>query len=142
MCHLLPELGITPRSEEELTSQRLARSKGCKQTQEIHVWLQCFALYVAVIAVKCPAQVPELMAYMIQIIRASQEYEVLAQFTYNEAYRRQAAVTQHKEWSKINPLIFSVCFTRRARRGQRCESCLSASNGSGYWGGESDMPQD
>ena len=96
------------------------------------------------VAVKCPAQVPELMAYMIQIIRASQEYEGLAWFTYDEAYRRQAAVTQHREWSKINSLIFSVCFTDRARRGQRCEWCLSAAHGSGgcvNGGGESDMSQ-
>ena len=80
---------------------------------------------------------------MIQIIRASQEYEGLAWFTYDEAYRRQAAVTQHREWSKINPSIFSV-FTGRARRGQRCEWCLSASHGSGdciNGGGESDMSQ-
>ena len=67
---------------------------------------------------KCPNRVPEMMAYMIQIIRASQEYEGLAWFAYDEAYRRQAAITQHYEWSRINPSIFSVCFTGRARRGQ------------------------
>ena len=141
MCDLLPEFWVTPHSEEEVASQRSARSRGRKRTQEIHVWLQCFALYAAVAAVKCLA---EMMAYMIQIIWASQEYEGLAWFAYDEAYRRQAAVTQHYEWSRINPSIFSVCFTGRARRGQRCEWCLSASHSSGdcaNGAGESEVSQ-
>ena len=54
-CDLLPEFWIIPRSEEEVTSQRLAKSRGRKRTQEIHVWLQCFAVYVAVVASKCPS---------------------------------------------------------------------------------------
>ena len=81
---------------------------------------------------------------MIQIIRASQEYEGLAWFAYDEAYRRQAAVTQHYEWSRINPSIFSVCFTGRAKRGQKCEWCLSASHSSGdcaNGAGESEVSQ-
>ena len=97
LCDLLPEFWITPRSEEEVASQRLARSKGRKRTQEIHVWLQCFAVYVAVVASKCSNRVPDMMAYMIQIIRANQEYEGLAWFAYDKAYRRQAAATQHWE---------------------------------------------
>ena len=70
------------------------------------------------------------MAYMIHIIRSSQEYEGVSWFIYNEAYRRQAAVTKHVEWSRVNPLIFTVCFTSKAKRGQRCEWCLSATHGS------------
>ena len=50
-----------------------------------------------------PKQVPEMMAYMMHIIRTSQEYEGLSWFIYDEAYRRQAAATKHVEWSKINP---------------------------------------
>ena len=65
---------------------------------------------------------------MVHIIRTNQEYEGLSWFVYNEAYRRQAAATGHMEWSKINPSIFTVCFTSKARRGQRCEWCLSASH--------------
>ena len=56
---------------------------------------------------KYPEWVPESMAYMIHIIKASQEYEGLAWFMYDKAHRRQAA-TGFTEWSKINPSIFSV----------------------------------
>ena len=131
MCDLLPKFWITPHNKEEMASQRLARSKRRKRTQEIYVWLQCFAAYVAMIASKCSNRVPEMMAYMIQIIRANQKYEGLAWFANDEAYRRQAAVTQHWEWSRINPSIFAVYFTGKARRGKRCEQCLSASHSSG-----------
>ena len=78
MCDLLPEFLIIPHSKEEIALQRFARSRGWRRTQEIHVWLQCFVLYVAVVAVKCLRRVLEMMAYIIQIICASQEYEGLA----------------------------------------------------------------
>ena len=80
---------------------------------------------------KWPQWIPEMMAYMVQIIRASQEYEGLWWFVYDEAYRRQEATTGHVEWSKINPSIFTVCFTSKAKSGQRCELCLSSSHSSG-----------
>ena len=72
-----------------------------------------------------PEEVPELMAYMIHIIKASQEYEGLAWFMYDEAYRRQAAATGFTEWLKINRSIFTVCFNSRAKSGVRCELCLT-----------------
>lgn len=142
MGDLLPEFWVAPREGEDKTAQGMARSRGRRRTQDICVWSQCFAIYVAVMSAKWPQRVPEMMAYMIQIIRASQEYEGLWWFVYDEAYRRQAAATGHVEWSKINPSIFTVCFTSKARRGQRCELCLSSSHGSGECilaGGDEDL---
>jgi len=130
MCELLPEFWMAPREGEESATQRTAKSRGRRQTQDIHVWLQCFAVYVAVMSARWPKQVPEMMAYMMHIIRTSQEYEGLSWFIYDEAYRRQAAATKHVEWSKINPSIFTVCFTGKAKRGQRCEWCLSLTHSS------------
>ena len=72
MCELIPEFWMVHRGEEEVPAQRAARSKGRKQSQNIHVWLQCYAIYIAVMAGKYPERVPELMAYMIHIIKASQ----------------------------------------------------------------------
>ena len=71
-----------------------------------------------------------MMAYMINIIKASQEYEGLAWFLYDEAYCRQAAAAGHTEWSKVNPSIFTVCFTAKAKGGKRCEWCLSLTHNS------------
>ena len=57
---------------------------------------------------KYPELVPELMAYMIHILKASREYEGLAWFMYDKAYRRQATVTGFAEWLKSNLSIFTV----------------------------------
>ena len=54
-------------------------------------------MYVAVVSGKWPEQMPQLMAYMIHIIKASQKYEGLAWFMCDEAYQRQAAATRHTE---------------------------------------------
>ena len=130
MCELLPEFWIAPREEQDTAGIKTAKSKERKCTQEICIWLQCFAVYVVVMSVRWPKRVPEMMAYMIHIIRTSQEYEEVSWFIYDEAYRRQAAVTKHVEWSRVNPSIFTVCFTSKAKKGQRCEWCLSATHGS------------
>ena len=55
---------------------------------------QCFAYYVGVLASSKPALVPDLMAYMISIIRASQEFEGSAWTVYDDAYRRQSSHSQ------------------------------------------------
>ena len=86
---LLPEFWSTLKPGESSAK----RTKAKKRVQDINVWLQCFALYVGVMATKSPKQVPELMAYMISILRASQEYDGSAWETYDAAYRRQAAAT-------------------------------------------------
>lgn len=39
------------------------------------------------------------MAYLINIIRATQEYERSAWVVYDLAYRCQATATDHKKWS-------------------------------------------
>ena len=88
MCELIPEFWMAHKGEEEAPTQRVAQSKGRKQSQNIYVWLQCYAVYVTVLAGKHPERVSELMAYMIHIIKASQEYEGLAWFMYDEAFRR------------------------------------------------------
>ena len=68
------------------------------------------------------------MAYMITIIRASQKYEGSAWVAYDTAYRRQAAAQGKTEWSRINPSLYAICFTGKARRADRCDRCLSTTH--------------
>ena len=117
MCELIPEYWIIQKCEEA-SAQRMTRTRGRKQSQNILVWVRCFAMYVAVVAGKWPRRVPEMMAYMINIVKAHQEYKGLAWFLYDEAYRRQAAATGHTEWSKVNPSIFTMCFIAKAKEGE------------------------
>jgi hypothetical protein len=121
MLELLPEVWTNQGGDKK-------RSSSKKKIQDINIWLQCYALYVGVRALKAPKLIPELMAYQISILRASQEYEGTAWATYDAAYRRQAATTGHTEWSKINPSLYTLCFTGKAKKVPRCELCMSASH--------------
>lgn len=63
MCELIPEFWMVHTGEDDVPAQRVVRSKGRKQSQNIYVWLQCYAIYVAVMAGKYPERVPELIAH-------------------------------------------------------------------------------
>lgn len=92
------------------------------------MWLQCFTIYVGVMLSKHPEAVPELMSYMVSIVRASEDYDGLAWVRYDAAYRRQAAANRNSKWSQINRSLFLLCFTGKAQVAKRCDLCLSASH--------------
>ena len=86
-----------------------------------------FSTYVSVMSTVHPHAVPELLAYLIFILRASQDFGGVAWVTYNAAFRRQAFITGNHQWSKVNPSLYSICFSGVARTCTRCELCLSLS---------------
>jgi len=65
---------------------------------------------------------------LINTVKASQEFEGSTWAVYDAAYRRQAAATGHSKWSRVNPSLYSVYFTGKAKKTARCERCLSASH--------------
>ena len=62
------------------------------------------------------------MAYLVTITRVSQD---LAWVRYDASYHRQAAISDNRKWSQINPTLYSLCFTACAVTAKRCELCLS-----------------
>ena len=48
---------------EDRSERRVSVGKGKKWVKGIAAWLQCFAVYVSVVARSLPGIVPELMAY-------------------------------------------------------------------------------
>ena len=91
---------------------------------ELIPWVQCFAAYTSVMSRRFPESVPELLAYMTGIIRASGEYGP-TWTGYDSAFRRQAASTGNRIWSRINPSLYAVCFTGKAQGIPRCSTCAS-----------------
>ena len=47
---------------------------------------------------------------------------------YNETLRRQAAVSDNQQWSKLNPSLFSLCFTGKGHKTGRCRWCLGTTH--------------
>ena len=103
-----------------------SRTRAKKRLLNLHQWLQCFALYVGVMAPHYPARVPELMAYMVGIIRAHQEFEGTAWPAYDDAYRRLAAASGDSSGQGSTRPTTPSDYTGRARKTAHCEHCLSA----------------
>ena len=85
--------------------------------------MQCFTTYVAILATKFPEAVPDLMAYMLSIIRAYQEYEHPQWRNYDEAFSDKAATTGNRKWSVIDSHLYNQIFTGRARKLPVCTLC-------------------
>jgi len=115
MFELLPELLADLRDGESSVKQP-GRVRGRRRVQDLNVWLQCFAVFVTVVARSSPGAVPGMMAYMVSIIRASQEYEGGAWTTYDAGFRRQAATTGLQEWARINSSLYTICSPARQGR--------------------------
>ena len=124
MGDLLPENGMFRADEGSTTSLGVVRRR--RQITDVHTWVQCFAVYVGVMSHKYPEAVPELLAYMILIVRSSREFAELTWARYEADYRRHAASSDNRQWSRINPSMYAVHFTGKAQAATpRCELCAS-----------------
>ena len=85
-----------------------------KPIRDLLTWIQCFNIYIAVVAKKHPDMVPEMLAHMLIVMRAQREYEEPAWRLYDEAFRDKAAATGNRKWSQIDTHIYNQIFTGRA----------------------------
>ena len=84
---------------------------------DLATWLQCFALYAAVLAKEQPGRIQELMAYQTAICRAAQKYKWPSWVVYDQTFRQEAAGSG-SSWAKVDPSTFSLCFTGQARNAE------------------------
>ena len=71
-----------------------------------------------------PADVVEMLAYMSQIHKASQEFVGTAWVNYDTTFRRQAAASGNRRWLAVNACLYSHFFTGKATPGNAA-SCVS-----------------
>ena len=95
---------------------------GASSQSSLFLWSAThYSLLTAVITSKYSDKVPNIMAYLKIITRASRNYEDLAWASYNAVFRLQAANRNTFNWSTT---LFNA-FTGRARFLPRCPYCLS-----------------
>ena len=121
MAELLPEAFVSARAPSQMGPSAVVYQKW--PATNVLIWVQCFGVYVGILAKQFPDAVPELMSYMISIIKASKNYEGLAWVNYDTLYCRWAAATNCRKWSQINLSLFSLCFTGKAQGLQHCDLC-------------------
>ena len=83
---------------------------------------------MSVMSRRFPADVVELLAYISQIHKASQEFVGTAWVNYNTTFRKQAAASGNRRWSAVNVCLYSPCFTGKATPGKYCDLCFSAAH--------------
>ena len=113
MVELLPERLDTANSED-------AKLKRKKRSLSILEWLQCYAVYVTVVARKQPECLTDLMGYQSLIIEANMKYKNDCWIGYDRRFRQQAASCPHTPWSTIDTTLWNLAFTGHART-TRCK---------------------
>ena len=97
-----------------------------KTIPDLATWVQCFGLVTAVVARQTPERVPELMAYLAIITKASQKYKWPSWVIYDQNFRMDAAGNPAQVWSKVDPSIYAQCFTGQALSTENwCSRCQS-----------------
>ena len=119
MSDLLPEhLGQAALEEDSKSKSRH------HPVSTITQWLQCFAVYTAVIARKHPGRVIDLMGYQILIIEAHHEYRNDSWLNYDRRFRLRVAAQPGRSWAAIDSTIWNLAFAGQAKATQ-CNHCFS-----------------
>ena len=97
-----------------------------KMIPNLATWLQCFALYMVVVTDKEPDRTSNLLAYMVTIAKASVKYSWPSWVVYDQNFQQEAADNGLKDWAKVDPSIYTQCFTNAAVSDEKwCKNCQS-----------------
>ena len=88
-------------------------------------WTQAFLAYTAALVSEHPSATLELLAYSLRIIKASQQYDGLYWRTYDTHFRINAAASGNRQWSRLDPDLYTRFFTGRAKPAVACSVCDS-----------------
>ena len=123
MAELLPDrLGISAGAITKDDKQNNKPKR--RQVTNILEWIQCFGIYMAVLTLKHPDRIQDLLGYQALIVEACMEYNCEAWLGYDRRFRQNAAASVSTVWAKIDATLWNKAFTGQARA-QRCQYCFS-----------------
>ena len=104
-------------------------------------WIQCFSIYIAIIAQKSPERVLDLLGYKSLIINASIQYEGDGWVRYDRRFRLSAAANSIKVWASLDPTLWNLACAGNARV-SRCKHCFALTHTSSEceWASEAAQP--
>ena len=113
---LLPSrLGAPELTMLDLFTQR-DRAKESKKIQTFEQWVACFNTLVSVMAARYPDRVKDMLAYSSLIAKAHADYEGTEWLSYDNHFRHAAAAKQLKDWSEVDPSLWTLCFAQAKPR--------------------------
>lgn len=76
------------------------------EISDILTWVECFNSYISVITAFQQERIRDLLAYMALIMRMAKQFPGRCWYTYDRAYRLEAAASNSKNWSQINADLY------------------------------------
>ena len=104
MSELLPDHLGTARLGAGEDQSRAPRLR-CKVVTNILEWVECFAIYVAVVSRTQPQRVPEMLGYLMLILEAHMEYVGEGWLGYDRQFQLTAARHPSTNWATINTTL-------------------------------------
>ena len=143
---LLPdELGNPARNSFELvpTSEGLSLRESTARRQKRHVddltsWLEAWTVYCSVVLSAAPHRCQELLAYQAIIATASRQFYPEAWLSYDRQFRRAAAGSTALRWNTIDPTLWQLTMTGKAR--PSCPTCHTQHHGRCSFRGDAFRP--
>eukprot|EP00731_Ephydatia_muelleri_P012358 Em0006g1252a len=99
------------------------RTGSRREVPDLLSWVQCFGVYIGVVASRQPEKVKQLLAYQTLIIREARRLGGRGWLAYDSMFRQQAAVLQSTDWSKLNSTLYAVTFLAQ-QGGEGAVVCL------------------
>lgn len=88
-------------------------------------WIQCFGVYICVVASKHPERVSQLLAYQTMLVREARRCGGSGWMGYDRMFRLQAASGEQVDWSQLNSSLYATTFLAQQNgRGRTCQHCL------------------
>ena len=104
-----------------------------REVPDLLSWVQCFGVYVCVVASRHPGRIRQLLAYQTLIVREARRLGGKGWQAYDSLFRQQAAVSS-MDWSKLNSTLYAMTFL--AQQGvQKVRSCLLCLESDHAWRG-------
>ena len=127
MRDLMPETWLMEEEDSRKNTLSFPQERAAP-VMDILQWLQCFAAMVGVLSRVYPTMVLEFMSYQTTIIKCARDFHGPAWAQYDRAYRHRMAQMKDLRWSRLNPMLYSLCFAGKAKCLVVCAHCLSDSH--------------
>ena len=137
LAELLPQTSAHDAATPEVDPHRFVLFPGCefikpkkRNIESITEWVKAFSIYTAAMGNRFPEAIPEMLAYLLVIVNASEQYDGLYWRSYDTHYRVNAAATGNRRWSQLDINLYTRFFTGRAKTVAACATCDSTAHSS------------
>ena len=85
-----------------------------KLIPDLATWVQCFAIYAAVLGMQYPQRISDLLGYAAFIAKCSQKFKWPSWVVYDQNFRQWAVEENNMSWARPDPGVYAQSFTNYA----------------------------